>query len=707
MASTRPRLRRDLIIRRMDLREGPSFVVKDPASEQFYRFREAEHFLLTRLDGRHTAADLQRLAAERFGAELPAETLDEFLKTLARHKLLDTGTLPEPRRSNGGILGIRFKTFDPDRLLGALEPRLRWLFRRPFVIGTLMAASMALVITVMGAPQMLAELLRFHWTHLVLLAWATFLAVGMVHELAHGLACRHFGGRVREMGFMLLYFQPALYCNVSDAWLFTDKSKRMWVMLAGAFSELVLWAAATFTWAVTDGDTPLHRIALIVLAATGIKTFFNFNPLLKLDGYYLLSDWLEVPNLRGRSFRWIGAHLGAWFGGGEPVVEEASPRERRIFVWYGWLAIAFSFVFLAFVAQRIGGYLLGTWQAWGVVPFVLVLWLAFRRRFRRLAPSAAATRPAARRRRRPWRAALAAAALAAALVYAYQLPTDLKVTGEFLVVPLENAEVRSEVDGLVAEVLVTEGQRVKAGDPIARLDDRELRTQLIKLQSAQEQQSVVAHYAGSNLTRFRALRDAEVVSQREYETAEQQLAVAEAEIERLDADRRLIEDQLQRVYINSPIDGVITTPARDLREMRGRFVRRGDRVATIHELSTVMAEIAIPEKEIADVTRGQEVVLKARAFPGRLFTGRVNTVATRVQKGVEPELQGGVNTMGMAPAAAPGQQVLVTTLLDNPDAMLKPDMTGKAKILCGRRSLGELFLRRLARTVRVELWSWW
>lgn len=709
MASNSLRMRRDLVIRRLDTREGASFVVKDPETDQFYRFRDVEHFIITQLDGNHSEEAIRAAVEERYGAPLGPETLGEFLKTLRRHRLLETERPkgPPPPRSDGGVLAMRFKTFDPDRLLDALEPRTRFLFTRPFVIGALVAVGMALVILLLGFPQLLHELQRVHLVKLVALAWLTSIGVSVVHELAHALACRRFGGRVREMGFMLLYFQPALYCNVSDAWLFPEKARRLWVTLAGVFSELVIWALAMLAWAITEGDTTIHQLALIALTATGLRSLFNLNPLLKLDGYYLLSDALEIPNLRRRAFQYVGAHLRRWFGFAETPLDPMSDREGRIFAWYGWLGLAFSVVFLVLVMSRLAGLFLGSWQAYGIVPFLLLLVIAVRRRLSRLAPKSA-TRPREAARRPRWAPWVAAATACVVTYFLYTLPADLKVTGEFLVVPLQSADVRSEVDGLMAEVLVDEGHRVKRGDPIARLDDRELRTQLVKIQSQQDQLLAVARYAGTNLTRHRALREAEVVSQKELESAEQQVAVAQADLQRLEADRRLVEQQLQSVFINSPLDGVITTSSRELKELRGRYLRRGDRIAQIHELSTVMAEIAIPEKEIADVVRGQEVVLKARAYPHRVFTGRVTTVATRVQKGVDPGLAANVSTMGMAPAEARGQQqVLVTTLLENPSLMLKPDMTGKAKILCGRRNAGELLLRRLARTVRVELWSWW
>src|SRR5436189_2350861 len=180
-------------------------------------------------------------------------------------------------------------------------------------------------------------------------------AVITAHEFAHGLTCKNFGGSVREIGFLLLYFQPAFYCNVSYAWLFPEKSKRLWVTFAGAYFEVFIWALATLVWRVTDPYTLVHYLALVVVATSGIKTLFNLNPLIKLDGYYLLSDYLEVPNLRSRAFSYLLARARNFWRApaGEATV---SARERRIYLLYGLLAWVYSYWLLGYVTLRFGSY---------------------------------------------------------------------------------------------------------------------------------------------------------------------------------------------------------------------------------------------------------------------------------------------------------------------------------------------------------------
>jgi multidrug resistance efflux pump len=168
------------------------------------------------------------------------------------------------------------------------------------------------------------------------------------------------------------------------------------------------------------------------------------------------------------------------------------------------------------------------------------------------------------------------------------------------------------------------------------------------------------------------------------------IEATEAEIARLETQHRYLADQLQLTRILSPATGVVTTPR--LKEKIGEHVNKGDLVLKVFEVQTVTPEVAISEKEIADVTAGQKVVLKARAYPGRSFTGRVQTIAPAAgadENGVERKVF----------------RVLID--MDDPSDLLKPEMTGNAKILCGSRSVWHLLTRRFARYVRVEFWSWW
>src|SRR2546426_816099 len=826
LVAGRPKFRSDVIVTRHEDVTNAPFVAKDPRTTQFFRFREAEHFIVSQLDGATPLDVVRQKTEERFGATLPHETLTKFVRTLQSHGLLETDQARRGSRSRsrlkGGLLSLRVKVLDPDRLLTRMVKPLGPLFSKPFLGLSLALIIVAAATFASNTAEIHRDLISLLSVRSLLVAWVLIVVVGAVHEFAHGLACKRFGGEVHDMGIFLIYFNPAFYCDVSDAWLFPQQSKRLLVTFAGPYLELVLWAVATVTWRVTTPDSLPSSMALIIVATTGLKILLNLNPLLKLDGYYLLSDWLGVPNLRQRSFDYLGRCFSR-LGGQPQAATSVSRRERTIYLIYGSLATLYSIGTLWFVAIRLGG-LIPRFQAWGLLLFLVLFSARLRNRLRRLpfwrrSASRPSPEPARAAPKRNGRVALVA--LAAAVVGSVLVKIELRVTGEFRVLPTRNAEVRTEVEGLVAEIYVREGMKVQQGDLVARLSDRDLAAELRKTEaeiaekqatlrmlrigtrpeeiavaekevetaearavgSARRdreagtmraeklvrQESTVAKaeerlkYKRSNLERTRALRETELISLKELEQAEEdavvrdkeldearaelqitraddlaevrkELALAEtglaeakgrlaklragsrreeieameAEVARRETQKRHLEDQLRLTRIPSTITGFVTTPERQLRELIGQHVSKGDLLAAVRRLDTVTAEIALSEKDVGDVATGQRVAVKARAYPSMTFEGTVTSVAAAVRTGATTPVVKGASAMTPVPEEGGGDRVvLVTTEIENAAMLLKPEMTGRAKISCGEQPILTVLTRRLVRVVRGEFWSWW
>jgi multidrug efflux pump subunit AcrA (membrane-fusion protein) len=461
------------------LGESGRYVLKDAQSGAYFQLGEEEHFLLLQLDGLRTADEVCRAYQERFGKPLGEADLDEFLALACGQGFLQaTGEAESPGPKSAGrhsLLYWRKALFDPDRLFTRLEPRIRFFWTRSFLLVSAGCILSAAFLTWANRPDLAGSFRDALRWETALLAWLTLLAVTLLHEFAHGLTCKHHGGEVHEIGFLMLLFMPCFYCNVSDAWLFREKAKRLWVTFAGGYFELFLWSLAVFAWRLTLPGTLVNRLAFVVLSVCGVQTLFNFNPLLKLDGYYLLSDWLEVPNLKQGASDHLKGHL-RWllWGAARPQRE---PR-GRLLLSFGAVSGLYALVFLALILWGLF-HSLGTWGWLGLGGVVLLTLLAARGLFRGVA-AGEVTRMLTMRRKRTIIWLLLLGGLAAGLCL---VEMEDRVGGSFQVRPAVRGEVRAPLAGFLKEVCCDEGDRVSRGALVARLAVPELASRLARKQA--------------------------------------------------------------------------------------------------------------------------------------------------------------------------------------------------------------------------------
>jgi multidrug resistance efflux pump len=470
------------------------FVVKDPRAGTFYNLGEQEAFLLLQLDGMRTAEAICTAFEEQFGQPLSGEDLQEFLElartwgflrssdgsgtavvgapdptprddsqvSLRRSPAPDGPLPPRPRR-RPNLLAWRIKLFDPSRLFCWLEPKLQFVWTGPFFIlsaGCILAAA---ALAWANRQELASQFPHAMGRETLALAWLTLLAVTLCHEFAHGLTCKHYGGEVHEVGFLMLFLMPCLYCNVSDAWLFREKSKRLWVTLAGCYCELVMWALAVFIWRFTLQDSRLNYLAWMVVSVCGIRVLFNFNPLMKLDGYYLLSDLVDIPNLRQRALGAMMAHLRRLLWGAQRPRRE--PRGQFL-ASYGIATWLFSLGFLALMLGTSVWRLEPSWRLVGLGVATLLGALMLRGLFQGLF-AGEVTKMIRMRRRRTAMWLLIGGALPTVLTLGQM---EHVAKGPFHVRPLTRAELRAPVAGFLQAVYLDQGDRVSPGVVIARLE---------------------------------------------------------------------------------------------------------------------------------------------------------------------------------------------------------------------------------------------
>jgi multidrug efflux pump subunit AcrA (membrane-fusion protein) len=549
------------------------YVVKDTQTGEYFKLGAEGHFLLTRLDGTQTSEDIRVAFAERFGEPLSGEDLEAFLELAQEQGLLvprpelaeGIGEIcQEPARSSKtqrvppsrqSLLAWRCRFFDPDRLFTFLEPRLRFFWTRSFLVLSAVCILAAAGLVWLNRHELVSSFAGAVRLETAVWVWLTLLIVTACHESAHGLTCKRYGGEVHEIGFLLLLLMPCFYCNVSDAWLFREKSKRLWVTLAGGYFELFLWALAVFTWRLTLTGTLTHHLAWVVVTVCGGRVLFNFNPLVKLDGYYLLSDLVEIPNLQRRAWGYVKAWLRRLlWGAPRPAAE---PRCRFLF-GYGLLSLLFSLLFLVLMLLTFSRILGTRWGLAGYAVAGLLGFVSLRGLCRGLLLGEVRNMILMRHKRTAvWLVLLGA--VAAALCF---IEMDDRASGSFQVRPAKRADLRAPIAGFLREIHAEEGDRVSAGALIVLLEIPDLASRL-------RQKRAEAHEAQANLSLLEA-------GPRYEEVDEQRQRVQRMKAWR-DLARKDLKHAQQALQVElARLDQLIAQNQAEVDAARDAFERAGD-----------------------------------------------------------------------------------------------------------------------------------
>ncbi|HPC11697.1 MAG TPA: hypothetical protein PK112_06315, partial [candidate division Zixibacteria bacterium] len=666
---------------------------------------------------------------------------------------------PGRRSLASRLLFIKLKGLDPRRLLERLLPWYRPV-HHPLVLASglaIIAVGLALFVAHAGdfayRPDRLLQL-----GSIALIMLTVFMTL-VVHEFAHALACHYYGGEVREMGFLLLFFQPCFYADVSDAWLFPRKSHRLTVTWVGPFVQFLLFALAVIVWRVTVPGTFPSRIALIIILVSGISVLFNFNPLIKLDGYYLLSDWLDIPNLRARAF----GYLGAWSRRvllGWPVESVPVPRrEKRIYLAYAVLAVLYSGLLIGVILVWASKFLLANFGGWGLLALVVVLTALLKDGL------AAAGRGFVQHLkymstslRNPVRVSAYLLAGASMAIGLFAVPFPHRVSGEVTVAPIaefnlrlnefgmlertlirrgEDPESRSGYMQMVSQdmasldltPLVSDGDRVEEGDTLAMLLSNQLSTELVAalaeldrlrrelvlLKSPPKPEAVAEAIAEVNAAqatlaqqerqfqRLRELRERDGISTEQYEAAESALELARAEL----ANRQARLDLLKAGP--KPEQEAVVMAQIDKQRARVEFLQTQKDAQSITSPVAGTVRIAPDDGRILSVLNSGtiEVLVPVSDFDIDLVETR-RPVLLKVRSYPQRMFLGEVRHIPSAAQSLGGSaRFLVSAVVSNEDNALAAGMTGYAKIEIGRISVAAKLGRKIASFLRVEFWSWW
>lgn len=630
-AAVGPQLRHDLAIVEQSFRGETSFVVKDPTTRKYFRFGSVEIGVMRCFDGHRTPEEIALSLAEQ-GLRLSARTVEAFARKLASIGLLER-TLAErttmelerlraerrrrrrPALFRGELLRMRWSMGDPDVAFTRVLPALRWCFTPAFIVVSALLFTAYFAILAARWSEFSSSVVRLYsLSHItagsVVVLWLTALVVIFIHEIGHGITCKYFGGEVHEMGFMLVYFQPAFYCNVTDAWSFPELSARLWVTAAGGWIQFVVASIAAIVWSVVQPDTLASEVAIAAMIIGGATTIVtNLNPLIPLDGYFALTDWLEIPNLRQRALAYFGWHLRRnvlQLELAEPAVTE---REKRTFLIYGALAVCNIAVIFGIVGSWVIGWGAAAFGAIGVLLALALIGFVARHGVAEWGRAVMlAVRSRRGKRMHTWRQRALTGAIGVTipvLVMAF-MPWTLTTSGPFVLAPAMTSELVAPDSGVVAAVYVREGTRVPAGAPLVRMVNRAIEGEMLSAARAVDSLS-------SSASRARGLDQAERAARFDDE-----LAAARSRLVGL-------QSRIDALTLRARTSGVVTTA--HVEALEGMRVYAGARILTLAVLDSLEARIALDRLGATRVRAGQAAHLVMLADPGHPIDAPIANVS--------------------------------------------------------------------------------
>ncbi len=603
VASLKPRIRAHARILRQSFRDKVWFILQDTAAERSHRFSPAAHHFIGLMDGDRTVQEIwdatcahlgdgaptqeeairllgQLHAADALLCDVPPDSMEVFRRHQKHERMLWRRRLWTP-------LALRFPLLDPDRFLERTLPWVQPLFGWFGIL---------LWLAVVGTGAVLAA---SHWTDLteniadrvldpanLVLLWFVYPVVKALHELGHAYAVKKWGGEVHEIGIMLLVLSPVPYVDASASWGFRDKRKRMAVGAAGIAVELFLGSLALFAWLVIEPGA-VRAIAYNVMLISGVSTLlFNGNPLLRFDGYYVLADAIEIPNLGSRANQYLG-YLVQRFVFAVPDAESPahSTGERVWMAAYGVTSFIYrifiSFIIITFIAGKffVIGVLLAIWAIATQVLMPVGKSLAF-----------LVNSPNLRRKRgRAMSTSIGLALLVAVLLFVAPFPHWTRTEG-VLWVP-EESQVRAGTEGFIVDLLAPVDGEVSRGQPLIRAEEPFLATRVAMLEA--------------QLAELAAKYDASLAMDRV------QTAMVRDQIVAAEANLRRSRERAADLVFRSPANGRFVVP--NATDLEGRFVSKGQLIGYVVEpRQQVTARVALLQDDIAvfrQETRGVEVML--------------------------------------------------------------------------------------------------
>lgn len=693
-----PRVHPDVVFREHfeeGKREVRAFV---PGVDALFTFPPDTWQLIQLFNGQRSFAEIADLYSAQTGVEYSEETIRDFAADIdamnfwhqtAQEKniKLMQKTANERRRMQkktnwGDLSEIKFPAVNPDRFLTWLYRRIRFMYAPWCVALTLLAFALTAGIFITHWSEVGRDTFEFY--NFADKSWfdvAAFWIIGSVllciHETGHGLTCKHYGAPVPAMGFLLIYLAPAFYTDTTAGEVKSDRFQRLMIAVAGVYSELVICALVTPIWWGTPPNTPAHDIAYTIILFTGIAVvLINWNPLMKLDGYYIMCDLLGISDLKEGSTLYLSGWVkrNIWH---LPVeVPYVPPRRRPGYVVYAILSGLYSYSVLYIFASFIGNIARNFSADWGFLFEYGTAYLIFRGRLRTLWNFMKFVYLDKKDRIVAWFNPTRKLIFSAAAVIFVLLPIwHETAVGRFVLEPGNISVIRALVPGTVARVYADEGQQVQAGAPIVQLSNLRLDAKAARSQSDLE---MATQKANSEFLRYA------------------DFGSTATDRNRLAQQTHLFNSQVASLAVTSPIAGVVLTPR--VNDKLGAYVPEGADLAEVADLSRLRARIYVSEFDMYKFQADSPARLQV---DGMLSKHNARTV--RIAP-LSSDILPGLLDLSKYKGQSPPKFYVFDLLVDNLDGSMRPGMAGTARVYGVRRSIASLAAHTVWEFLGRKVW---
>ncbi|MGB0036069.1 MAG: efflux RND transporter periplasmic adaptor subunit [Candidatus Acidiferrales bacterium] len=695
----RPKLRSDLRISEQTVGGDTTYVIKVAETSSYNRYGPSEYELLTLCDGTRTSGEIAQAMTDLHPEEPLAEAeVMDFIdsiepsmweRSMGEKNLAVLERIRDERKSRidqSSALYISFKAWDPNKTLERMDPYVSWMYTTGFVIFSValfVVASYLLASDWARIQQDTSSLYSFanKSAYDIWVFWFLLMGLGGIHEFGHGMTCKHFGGDVHQMGFLLIYFTPAFFTDTTDILLFKKGSHRQWVIFAGIWIELVICGLAALVWYFSLPGSLVNDLAYKTMLLSGIQgAVLNLNPLIKADGYYALSQFLDIDNLREDSFAFLRAWVRKYLLRHDVDLPAASRRQRRIFFLFGVSAVIYSSTLLGLVLLFVKNVFVSKFGDWGYLATAGVIYFFARKGLRSSLPLARAWLREKKEKYMAWKMTrVQQVGLLGVVLLLLIPPVPVNVSTDLVLEPGRQAQVRADSPGLVREVFVRQGDEVQAGQVLAVLDNPEVEADARVL----AQQLALA---SSEVRNYQGRSDLDKAPQ------------AGRDRTRLQEELRVAQRRVAALEIRAPFSGTITTPEVDQRV--GEYIALGDEFCRVADRSTMKARILVRDWELNEVRPGAPAKVKVLSYPFRTYSGRVERVLPAAASDRPVAQPQKLERLGQALT----NYFAVEVDFPNPDGTLREGMTGTAKVSAKSSPIAWQVGRGAWRWIRSYVW---